>query len=147
MPEPLAQHVWEITVQLPNGDWEYMRTMARVTFHEAVDMALAFADAGKRPIVSIINVDHADVRAGALRAASKLDLDVDAPDKVAGVLRVAAEAYSASSTELAAAWQDDRSPMIWASIASCLDTAAGMVEMRVKKHFDMTAARVQRRKN
>lgn len=146
MSDPLPQHVWEITVQLPNGDWEYMRTMARVTFHEAVEMALAFADADKRPIVSIANVDHADVQAGALRPASRLDLDVDAPDKVAGVLRAAAEAYSASSTELAAAWQDDRNPMIWASIAGCLDTAAGMVEMRLKRHLDMPAARVQRRK-
>ena len=36
----------------------------------------------------------------------ELNLDVDAPDKVAGVLTAAVNAYQASAVELSAAWQD-----------------------------------------
>ena len=35
-----------------------------------------------------------------------MNLDVDAPDKVASVLAAAATAYQASAVELSAVWQD-----------------------------------------
>ena len=54
--------------------------------------------------------------------APELNLDVDAPDKVAGVLSAAANAYQASAVELTAAWQDRHIPMIWAAIAGELDS-------------------------
>ena len=54
----------------------------------------------------------------------EMNLDVDAPDKVASVLSAAATAYQASAVELSAAWQDRQIPMIWAAIASELDIAA-----------------------
>lgn len=130
MPEPLPQHIWEITVQLPNGDWEYMRTIDRVSFQEAVEMALAFA--GTRPLVSIVNVDPG-APAGPVPTC-KFDLDVDAPDKVAPVLAAAAEAYSASSIELIEAWQD-RTPMVWARLAGILDTAARQAKEAVAEYF------------
>src|SRR6266403_773942 len=47
----------------------------------------------------------------------EMNLDVDAPDKVAGVLTAAAIAYQQSAVELSAAWQDRHTPMIWAAIA------------------------------
>jgi hypothetical protein len=136
MPDPLPRHVWEITVQLPNGDWEYMRTIGRVSFHEAVKMGLAFADADRGPLVSIANVDPAAAAARTPRTASGLDLDVDAPDEVAPVLRAAAKAYNASGLELATTWPDDRTPLVWNRIAGILDSAALNIEQAVKDHFD-----------
>jgi hypothetical protein len=65
-----------------------------------------------------------------------LNLDVDAPDKVAGVLTAAASAYQQSAVELSAAWQDRHIPMIWATIASELDLAAWKIEKLVKQRFD-----------
>src|ERR1700737_322795 len=48
----------------------------------------------------------------------EMNLDVDAPDKVAGVLTAAAAtSYQASAVELSAAWQDRQIRMIWAAIA------------------------------
>jgi hypothetical protein len=44
----------------------------------------------------------------------EMNLDVDAPDKVAAVLTAAASAYQESAIELSAAWQDRQIPMIWA---------------------------------
>jgi hypothetical protein len=66
----------------------------------------------------------------------ELNLDVDAPDKVAGVLSAAANAYQASAVELSAAWQDRHIPMIWAAIAGELDLAAWKIEKIVKQRFD-----------
>jgi hypothetical protein len=68
--------------------------------------------------------------------AAELNLDVDAPDKVAGVLSAAANAYQASAVELTAAWQDQRVPMIWAVIAGELDLAAWKIEKIVKQRLD-----------
>jgi hypothetical protein len=57
---PLPKHVWEITVQVDNGDWHYRRTSAPMPFDIAVRTALVFeetfADRGGR-LVSIANVD------------------------------------------------------------------------------------------
>ena len=66
----------------------------------------------------------------------ELNLDVDAPDKVAGVLSAAASAYQASAVELSAAWQDHRTPMIWAQIAGELDLAAWKIAKIVKERLD-----------
>jgi hypothetical protein len=66
--------------------------------------------------------------------ADELNLDVDAPDKVAGVL--SANAYQASAVELTEAWQDQRVPMIWAAIAGELDLAAWRIEKIVKQLLD-----------
>ncbi len=66
----------------------------------------------------------------------EMNLDVDAPDKVAGVLTAAATAYQASAVELCAASQDRQISMIWAAIASELDLAAWKIEKLVKQRFD-----------
>ena len=67
---------------------------------------------------------------------AELNLDVDAPDKVAGVLSAAASAYQASAVELSADWQDRRIPMIWAAIAGELDLAAWKIEKIVSERLD-----------
>ncbi len=66
----------------------------------------------------------------------ELNLDVDAPDKVAGVLNAAASAYQASAVELSATWQDRQIPMIWAEIAGELDIAAWKIAKIVKQRLD-----------
>lgn len=40
--------------------------------------------------------------------AAELNLDVDAPDKVADILNATASAYQASAIELSSVWQDHR---------------------------------------
>ncbi len=66
----------------------------------------------------------------------ELNLDVDAPDQVAGVLSAAASADQASAVELSAAWQDRGIPMIWAAIAGELDLAAWKIAKIVKERLD-----------
>jgi hypothetical protein len=66
----------------------------------------------------------------------EMNLDVDAPDKVAGVLTVAATAYQISAAELSAAWQDHQIRKIWTAIASELDLAAWKIEKLVKQRLD-----------
>ena len=75
----------------------------------------------------------------------EMDLDVDAPDKVAGILTGAATAYQASAVELSAAWQDRNIPMIWAAIASELDLAAWKIERIVKQRFDPKRSPIRRK--
>lgn len=58
----------------------------------------------------------------------KIDLDVDAPDKVADVLRRAAEMYYESATELEAAWQDKNAGRPWTKIAQILERAAKNID-------------------
>ena len=57
---PFPKHVWEITVQVNDGDWHYTRTSELVPFDVAVHMALDFEEGfmlkGGR-LVSIANVD------------------------------------------------------------------------------------------
>ena len=65
-----------------------------------------------------------------------MNLDVDAPDNVAGVLTAAETAFQESAIELSAAWQDRQIPMIWAAIASELDIAAWKIEKLVKQRLD-----------
>lgn len=56
-----------------------------------------------------------------------LDLNVDSPDKVAGILRNAAEAYRNSASELTAAWQDKYAGKDWDHIARILERVADQV--------------------
>jgi hypothetical protein len=67
---------------------------------------------------------------------AELNLDVDAPDKVAGVLVAAAGAYQASAVELSAVWQDRQIPMIWSAIAGELDLAAWKIEKIIRERLD-----------
>ena len=67
---------------------------------------------------------------------AELNLDVDAPDTVAGILTAAASAYQASAVELSAVWQDRHIPMIWAAIAGELDLAAWKIERIVRERLD-----------
>jgi hypothetical protein len=59
-PHPLPKHIWEITVQVRDGDWHYTRTSEPVPFDVAVHWALEFEQGfliqGGR-LVSIANVD------------------------------------------------------------------------------------------
>jgi len=57
-----------------------------------------------------------------------LDLDVDHPDKVARILRNAAEAYGAAEVELSSAWQDPGAGRPWGRIARILEKAADQVD-------------------
>jgi hypothetical protein len=66
----------------------------------------------------------------------EMNLDVDAPEKVADVLTAAATAYQESAVELSSAWQDRCIPMIWAAIASEIDLAAWKIEKLVKQRFN-----------
>jgi hypothetical protein len=76
----------------------------------------------------------------------ELNLDVDAPDKVAGVLTAAATADQESAIELSAAWQDRQIPMIWAAIASELDIAAWRIEKIVKQRVDPKRSPIRQHK-
>lgn len=76
----------------------------------------------------------------------ELNLDVDAPDKVAGVLTAAATAYQVSAVELSAACQDRHIPMIWAAIASELDLAAWKIDKLVKQRLDPQHSPIRRKK-
>jgi hypothetical protein len=74
-----------------------------------------------------------------------MNLDVDAPDKVASVLTAAATAYQTSAVELSAAWQDRQIPMIWAAIASELDITAWKIEKLVKQRLDPKHSPIRRK--
>jgi hypothetical protein len=76
----------------------------------------------------------------------EMDLDVDAPHKVAGVLTAAATAYQESAVALSAAWQDRQIPKIWAAIASELDLTAWKIDKLVKQRFDPTHSPLRRKK-
>lgn len=57
-----------------------------------------------------------------------LDLDVDAPDKVAQILRNAAQQYNESASELADAWQDRQAGKVWTQIARELERCATRID-------------------
>jgi hypothetical protein len=75
----------------------------------------------------------------------EMNLDVDAPNKVAGVLTAAATAYQQSAVELSATWQDRQIPMIWAAIASELDLAAWRIEKIVKQRLGPKRSPIRRK--
>jgi hypothetical protein len=57
MPEYLPRHIWELTVQKPNGDWHYVRT-GKCLFDTAINEAIRYRQQ-QQPcqLVSIVNVD------------------------------------------------------------------------------------------
>ncbi len=63
MPQYLPRHIWEITVQVPNGDWHYVRT-GKCLFDTAVDEAIRFRQSRPSQLVSIANVDAPGVSSG-----------------------------------------------------------------------------------
>jgi hypothetical protein len=65
-----------------------------------------------------------------------MNLDVDAPDKVASVLTAAATAYQSNAVELSATWQDRQIPMICVAIASelVLPLGRGSGQIRSAPH-------------
>jgi hypothetical protein len=63
----------------------------------------------------------------------KLNLDVDAPDKVATVLRHAADVFREADTELASRWGDPDAGRIWSTIARRLDTVADTIDRDVDR--------------
>ena len=75
----------------------------------------------------------------------EMNLDVEAPGKVAGVLTAAATAYQVSAVELSAAWQDHQIPKIWTAIASELDLAALEIERLVKQRLDAKRCPIRRK--
>jgi hypothetical protein len=62
-----------------------------------------------------------------------LDLDADVPEKVAPVLREAAQKFNESAAELQAAWQDALAGTVWTAIAKILEGAADKVDSAVKR--------------
>jgi hypothetical protein len=61
------------------------------------------------------------------------DLDVDAPNKVPGVLRAAAQAYWEAQAELPIVWQDEGAGRVWGRYAHILKQAAERCESAMKK--------------
>ena len=57
-----------------------------------------------------------------------LNLDVNSPDKVADVLRDAAQRYYDTSSELESSWQDKSAGAPWIKIARILDRAAASID-------------------
>lgn len=60
--------------------------------------------------------------------ATSLDLDVDCPEKVAPILRAAAEKFYEAHSELQSAWQDKQAGKAWSKIARILERAAASIE-------------------
>lgn len=60
--------------------------------------------------------------------ASRFDLDVSSPDKVAAVLRNTAQRYYEDALELQTAWQDPSAGRIWSKIARVLEQAADRID-------------------
>ena len=67
---------------------------------------------------------------------AELNLDVDAPGRVAGVLRTAADAYLQDAEERMQDRPDDRTPVIWAAIAGLLDSSAAAIDRIVEQRLD-----------
>jgi acyl-CoA reductase-like NAD-dependent aldehyde dehydrogenase len=63
-----------------------------------------------------------------------LNLDVDTPEKVAAVLRDAAEVFRDSAEELASAWQDRHAGRVWREIAKVLERAAVSCDKAVDRY-------------
>jgi hypothetical protein len=62
-----------------------------------------------------------------------LDLDVDSPDKVIGVLENAVDAFYESASELESAWQSKAAGRPWNVVARRLDKAARDIERDLRK--------------
>ena len=63
-----------------------------------------------------------------------LDLDVDAPERVANVLRNAAQAYYESHSELSAAWQDRKAGRVWFKLGAEFEKFAERIAAVVERN-------------
>jgi acyl-CoA reductase-like NAD-dependent aldehyde dehydrogenase len=63
-----------------------------------------------------------------------LDLDVDTPEKVAEVLRRAAQRFNESASELESAWQDRNAGKVWVKFAEILERAAKSCDFWLKEY-------------
>lgn len=59
---------------------------------------------------------------------TKLNLDVDTPDKIAPILRLAAETYYELASEFVSTWRDQRAGAVWNHIAKILEHAADSID-------------------
>jgi hypothetical protein len=64
-----------------------------------------------------------------------LDLDVDTPEKVAPLLRAAADAYYQTESELSSAWGDPNAGKIWTKIARILERAAISIDKATRDYY------------
>jgi len=64
---------------------------------------------------------------------AEFDLDVNAPDKVAIVLRAAAQAYAESAAEIEVTWQSKGAGRPWIKIAAVLEKAADRIDKILKE--------------
>lgn len=71
---------------------------------------------------------------GRKRNPASTELDVDAPEKVADVLRAAAEKYNESESELQASWGDSSAGKVWGAFARILERAADACDKAVDKY-------------
>jgi len=67
----------------------------------------------------------------------ELNLNVEAPDKVADVLRAASDAYEQRAEAQIQAQPQDRTPVIWAGVAGLLDNVADTIDQMVSRHSSM----------
>ncbi len=56
-----------------------------------------------------------------------LDLDVDHPDKIAAILRAAADTFYQASEDCKANWQDTNAGRPWTQAAKILERAAAQI--------------------
>ena len=103
---------------------------AAMMLKDGIDSGMYPADAR-----AIQQIDEPDRDGCALHAEpTNLDLDVDTPDKVADVLRRAAERFHESAVELSSAWQDPNAGRVWTHLARILESAADKADKAVEKH-------------
>jgi hypothetical protein len=60
--------------------------------------------------------------------------DISTPEELPRALRLAAEKFSESSSELASAWQDENAGRVWAHFARILERAAVSCDLAISKH-------------
>lgn len=63
------------------------------------------------------------------------DINVSSPDKLADVLRSAAQAFRESTEDLRSTWQDDQAGRVWAELARVLESAAMRSDLVCEKFF------------
>ncbi len=61
-----------------------------------------------------------------------LDLDVDNPEKLPGLLRLAAQRFYESAGDLESAWQDKNAGKVWERFARILERAADSCEKAIQ---------------
>lgn len=64
-----------------------------------------------------------------------LDLDVDTPEKVAEVLRRAADVYAQAPSDLSSAWGDRNAGKVWGKIAREIERCADRVQRITEKGY------------